>query len=690
MSMRITLSLVLAAAAGLAALAPACSSEESSSDPGDDAGTDSNADANLGPQPPGGACSCDAGCIGQDAICLHGMCATRATEMCTIPNMQAGCPEGSRCFGSTTLGHGVCLPLFDATTCTGGLESRHGVCAPIKGKGCDASCGTLCEIPTPAPGTPGASCGADGDCALASPTCYAGSGEWFDGYCLSFGCSDASSCNGGDCLPIASDGSGVCVQKCGLDLDCRLGYSCAEVTNGVGTYCRPGCDAAATCPAGYTCLGTDCIEESVACGPNNPYGTCPEDMWCDQGTCSDQPFVCEGEDDSLEDNDTRDAAKPAPNGVTQGLIACAGDDDWYEVVVPKGKIVRVGIEFQHAAGDLDLVVYDAAGNLVGSRYGASYPYSFRDQETGSEYYGLWSEAGGATYYLRAVGHQDAENQYSLHVDEFDYQDGANCTSVHSLEDCVGQAPNGEKLLPFPFPDPNGTFLGNNYDWDTYANYRFARRELVMLIRHALAETSEAFPGTTPLGLIDVCQKDGVTPGYDVASPRHPESTHDQGGNIDIAYFQTDGDNHAEIVCNDGSVHADGFCSPAATDSHKVDLPRQAFFMAKIFAYPRLRVIGVDQVLAPLITDAAKVLAALPSTDPQYITPQELNAFYFQMASGSGWPFHHHHIHVSLNWWTSSQIAPPQGDRSPSPSMFRDPTRRPMPGRLETTWPPRGR
>jgi hypothetical protein len=688
MSLRLSLSFLFTAGLAAALAAPACSSEEAASRPAD-AGSDAP-DGELGPQSPGGPCSCDTDCIGTDshpALCLHGMCATRAAAPCAAAGSEEGCEGGALCFDSVALGeNGLCLPLFDAATCSGGAENRRGVCAPIKGSGCDASCGSLCELPLAPIGSAGSACSDNAECNFSDAECYEGS-SWFDGYCLSFGCTDPAACGeGGDCLPVATDPSlGVCVQKCGLDLDCRLGYVCSKLEQADGAYCRPGCDAAASCPNGYVCLGTKCIDESVACSEKIPYGTCPGDMWCDQGTCSDQPFACDGKDDALEDNDTRESAKPAPGGTTLGLFSCAGDDDWFEVVVPKGKIVRVGIEFQNGAGDLDLVVHDATGGLVGSRYGKSYPYNYRGQETNSEYFGLWSEAGGDKYYFRVVGYKQAENLYSLHVDEYDYQDAATCTSVASLEDCVGKAPNGEKLLPFPFPDPNATFLGNNYVWDTYANYRFGRRELIMLVRHAIAETSKAFPGTTPLGLIDFGDINGITPGYDVGDPRHPESTHDQGGNIDIAYYQTDGANNAEIVCNDGSVHNDGFCSPAATDKHKVDLPRQAFFMAKLFASSRLRVIGVDQVLAPLIHQTAKQLAALPASDPQQITASELMGFGNRMAFGSGWPFHHHHIHVSLSWWTSSQIAPPVGGQSARPGIRRDAA---LQTDLRSAWPPR--
>jgi len=356
--------------------------------------------------------------------------------------------------------------------------------------------------------------------------------------------------------------------------------------------------------------------------------------------------------DIYEPNNKRSRAVDAPRGTTGGLSICVGDEDWFRVVVPANTIVRVGIEMDHAAGDLDLVVYDEAGRLVGSRYGKEYPSSWRGFETNTEFYGLYSEQGNGVYHVRVVAHAGAENAYSLHVDHFPYVDGASCTGAgFDLTECLGHGTNGGGLLPFPFPDPNDSTVGAGYEWESAANYRFARRELIMLVRNALAETMKAFPNTTPLSLIDVCQKDGITPGYDVGQPRHPQSTHDQGGNIDIAYFQTDGANDGEIVCGDGAKHADGYCTDAATKTNIVDFPRQAFFMAKLFASPRTRVVGTDTVLAPLITHAAQALAALPKGHPQRITSDELGGFDSKMAYGTGWPYHHHHIHLSMKWWS---------------------------------------
>lgn len=396
---------------------------------------------------------------------------------------------------------------------------------------------------------------------------------------------------------------------------------------------------------------------------------------------------CAAGGDALEPNDSLSSAVDAPVGVTTNLSICNGDEDWMRVVVPAGTIARVGIETNVKNGDLDLVIHDAYGRIVGSRYGDVYPYSYRGHETNTEYFGLYSERGGAVYYVRVVGHAGAQNGYKLRVDHFAYADGASCTGAgFGSFDCEGLGGKGSGLLPFPFPDPDDTTLGDAYDFASYANYRFARRELVMLVRNALAETRRAFPGTKRLSLSDICQMDGITPGYDVGSPRHPKSTHDQGGNIDIAYFQTDDANDLEIVCNDGATHGDGYCTPGATKKHKVDLPRQAFFMAKLFDSPRTRVVGVDKILAPLLVDAAKSLAALPYGDPQRITSAELSAFSSKMAYGPGWPYHHHHIHLSMKWWVKSAgVSESSSAFAPFPSMQAPGI---TGGALETTFPPR--
>ncbi|AUX46858.1 hypothetical protein SOCE26_083670 [Sorangium cellulosum] len=620
---------------------------------------DSGQRGGAGPKavPPGARCSCDADCGGEAALCVLGICMQRAEGPCAAPNTEEGCAPGSRCFNTDILADtGVCYPLYDPATCEG-VESRHGLCSPRRGDGCSEACGVACAEDTVAPGSVGAACDAPEACALPDATCYSAAGAsepngWVEGYCLAFDCTSDEQCGlEAGCFAAAADGSFVCMNTCGSDLDCRPGYVCHTLEGESRSACFAGCDAAATCPSGTTCLGEICVSNEIACSPDVPSGWCPEGASCEEGVCRSGRFGCEGEGDALEPNDDLGSAATAPEGVTEGLSVCAGDEDWLRIEVPEGTIVRVGVEFRNAAGDLDLVAYDREGRLLGSRYGEAYPYSYRDQETDTEVYGFYSERGGAEYFVRVVGHDGQQNNYRLDVTTYPYVDGPSCTGAgFSLDECAGFGDGGSGLLPFPFPDPDDSVVGGGYVWETFSNYRFARRELIMLVRDALSETLRAFPGTTPLSLIDVCQIDGTTPGYDVGSPRHPESTHDQGGNIDIAYFQTDGSNDGEIICGDGSRHEDGFCSSAAKRNHIVDLAREAFFMARLFRSPRTRVIGVDEVIAPFLAETAAALYRLPAGDPRKITRAELRSFDDRMASGAGWPYHHHHIHLSMSWW----------------------------------------
>ncbi|WP_437935947.1 hypothetical protein [Sorangium sp. So ce341] len=645
--------------------------------------------------PAGARCSCDADCDGGAAVCMLGICMQRAEGPCAAPNSEEGCAPGSRCFNTDILADtGVCYPVYAPETCEG-VENRHGLCSPRRGDGCNAACGAACAEDTVGPGHVGAACDADEACSLPGATCYrdadpAEPNGWVEGYCIAFDCESDDQCGPeAGCFPAAEGGAPVCMNTCGSDLDCRPGYVCHVLDEAHGGACFAGCDAAATCPDGATCLGELCVSDEVACSPDVPSGWCPEGSHCDDGVCRKDAFACASEGDALEPNDDAGAAVSAPVGVTKELTLCEGDEDWFRIVVPERTIVRVGIRFRHAAGDIDLVAYDGAGRLLGSRYGEQYPYSYRDQETNTEFYGFYSERGGAEYLVRVVGYDGGQNAYDLDVTSYPYIDGPSCVDAgFSFDECAGFGDGGSGLLPFPFPDPDDSVVGGGYVWETFSNYRFARRELIMLVRDALAETLRAFPGTAPLSLIDVCQMNGVTPGYDVDDPRHPKSTHDQGGNIDIAYFQTDGSNDGEIICGDGSKHEDGYCSSAAKRKHIVDLEREAFFMARLFRSARTRVIGVDKIIAPFLSKTAEALNALPGGDPRRITDGELASFSDRMAYGEGWPYHHHHIHLSMDWWPkraagdggqagASFAAPPAIHRSPE-----------LAGEQRMAWPPR--
>jgi len=190
-------------------------------------------------------------------------------------------------------------------------------------------------------------------------------------------------------------------------------------------------------------------------------------------------------------------------------------------------------------------------------------------------------------------------------------------------------------------------------------YSYLRRDMAMLLAYAACETATHFPSTLPLGTGDLSQADGNTPGTDVGSLRHPDGTH-TGSDMDLAYYQTDGANNPQIICGDGSdtngngvagTYNDGYY--CTTDTNIVDIPRQAYFLAKMGIHPGVRVFGVDRTLAAALRaemtrlrDAGDISAteftggsSLGYDDPG-VGPGD--------AGYRGWAFHHHHTHLSFD------------------------------------------
>ena len=333
---------------------------------------------------------------------------------------------------------------------------------------------------------------------------------------------------------------------------------------------------------------------------------------------------------------------------------CPGGPAPVTVVLPPHTIATYGISFTHSAGDLDLTVYGPQGRCLGGRVGESCLWSDRTHETGEEFLSVVNAAhnGNTPYTFKVDGPGGISVEFTPFTEVLSFLDNRNCLDFYPADECEGRPGGALRLMQFPYPDPEDQLVEDGYRFDSYSNYRWARRELVMLVRFAIAETRSRFPGTKPIGLGDMCQRDGLTPGHDLGQPRHPETTHDQGASIDIAYYTTlsqDGTleyNPVRIICDADQGTNDGsYCSAGAAETHVVDLPRQAYFMAKLFQSPRLRVIGVDRVIAPLLLAEAE-----RQRDLGWISESLLLAFKNQLAFGEGWPFQHHSIHVSFKWW----------------------------------------
>lgn len=106
--------------------------------------------------------------------------------------------------------------------------------------------------------------------------------------------------------------------------------------------------------------------------------------------------------DDLEPNDARSGAAAVNSGTYNNLKVCAGDIDFYKVVVPSGGSLRATINFTHSAGDLDMELLNSSGGRI------TVSQSTENTESVTA-----SSAG--TYYLRVYGYSGATGDYSLTI-----------------------------------------------------------------------------------------------------------------------------------------------------------------------------------------------------------------------------------------------------------------------------------
>lgn len=238
--------------------------------------------------------------------------------------------------------------------------------------------------------------------------------------------------------------------------------------------------------------------------------------------------------------------------------------------------------------------------------------------------------------------------------------GPTCASL-PLFQCEGTADYCGELVQF-LPDNNP--VGGTYDaalgyveWpengETWENqYRsFLRRDLMMAIQYAAALTAckadtWTFGNGGDLGTIDMSEADGSIPGTSVGSPGHPEGTHTNGFDIDMAYYQVNtSNNRARPVCDhyEGGTEAYHCTAPP----HLLDPWRTALFIGTLITHPATRVIGVDGQVGPLVEDCMDVLcqqgwlSGAPCATNRPLAYEVTNQNY-------GWYyFHHHHFHVSF-------------------------------------------
>ena len=215
--------------------------------------------------------------------------------------------------------------------------------------------------------------------------------------------------------------------------------------------------------------------------------------------------------------------------------------------------------------------------------------------------------------------------------------------------CEGETCNDIVEVPGSVQAVSASSILGGY-YIAHPRYRYLRRDLAQLVAYATCMVATRFPGTQPLGLLDLSQRDGHTPGTDVGELRHPETTH-EGSDLDVSYYATNGINNGRIMCGNGTdtnengvagTYNDGY--RCTTEANVVDWPREAYFFAMMATSPSVRVFGVDETFA----DDFETELGRQLTDGMITQEQHDRALMLGTGSADGWDFHMHHSHMSYN------------------------------------------
>jgi len=216
------------------------------------------------------------------------------------------------------------------------------------------------------------------------------------------------------------------------------------------------------------------------------------------------------------------------------------------------------------------------------------------------------------------------------------------------------------------PEEGPGYINYPLNGETSDNqYRsYLRKDAMMMIKYATAKVAcksanwEFGNQGIPLGLGDMSEEDGAIPGTSVNSPGHPEGTHTNGFDIDIAYYMNGTDNnYLQAICkhHDENGKEQYHCVEEPT---KLDPWRTALLIGALYEYPNLRVIGADGKAGPIIKQAFKTLCDKGWIDENACKKDRLA--YEETDQGYGWfRFHHHHMHVSYTASTMFRGANPE-------------------------------
>ena len=201
--------------------------------------------------------------------------------------------------------------------------------------------------------------------------------------------------------------------------------------------------------------------------------------------------------------------------------------------------------------------------------------------------------------------------------------GPTCSSLPTRDCTTGCS----TLVTF---NPRTTAYYDDYpiNGETTTNqYRsYLRRDLMMLVKYATAVVDCKAAGWAggngmPLGLGDMSEGNGAIPGTSIGQPGHPQGTHVNGNDMDIAYYQNQGPNNfLRPICEHVQNGQDQYhCVGAPT---RLDVWRTALALGAMFesvrqvpeimppppigattasSAPRSSIISFEQVPCPAIT-----------------------------------------------------------------------------------------
>jgi hypothetical protein len=238
-----------------------------------------------------------------------------------------------------------------------------------------------------------------------------------------------------------------------------------------------------------------------------------------------------------------------------------------------------------------------------------------------------------------------------------------CSDLPTVE-CVGDDTYCAELVLFE-PTSGPGYINYPVNGETWDNqYRsYLGRDVVSMIKYASARVaceteSWDYGRFYPLGLGDMSEADGSTPGTSTGHPDHPWGTHQEGHDIDLAYFQIEtksnwlklenrwlglDSNLLASVCNHTKYGMD--VDHCTEPPQLLDPWRTALFIAYLAENPQLRVIGVDGQVGPVLEAALDQLVRAGWIDSGLRA--QIPLAYEVTNEGMGWFLHHHHhMHIS--------------------------------------------